>query len=150
MIGEFLVRSNDLAVTTAGKLSIEIDVIASDSSAQLTKVATKTAVPVSSFTINRLRILIFSLCPSTPSVTCLICVVAAVLPEPHPVNKVNERAIENTPINFLKIELVESDMIKGYLFTKIKGKSGGKSRGELPPKMLVSLASSERLFPDDI
>jgi len=41
-------------------------------------------------------------------------------------------------------------MFKGYLFAKIKGKFGAKSRGEMAPKMLVSLASSERLFPDDI
>jgi hypothetical protein len=41
-------------------------------------------------------------------------------------------------------------MFKGYLFTKIKGKFEGKSRGEMAPKRLVSLASSERLFPDDI
>jgi hypothetical protein len=46
--------------------------------------------------------------------------------------------------------VIEKDMIKGYLFTKIKGKFGGKSRGEMAPKRLVSLASSERLFPDDI
>jgi len=41
-------------------------------------------------------------------------------------------------------------MFKGYLFAKIKGKFSAKSRGEIAPKMLVSLASSERLFPDDI
>ncbi len=41
-------------------------------------------------------------------------------------------------------------MIKGYLFAKIKGKFGATSAGEMAPKMLVSLASSERLFLNDI
>jgi hypothetical protein len=78
-------------------------------------------------------------------------VVAAVFPEPHPVNNV---AITNPLIiganNFLAFCELVSDMFKGYLFAKIKGKFGAKSRGEMAPKMLVSLASSERLFPDDI
>jgi hypothetical protein len=56
----------------------------------------------------------------------------------------------NDVINFLDLVVIEKDMIKGYLFAKIKGKFGGKSRGEMAPKRLVSLSSTERLFPDDI
>jgi hypothetical protein len=81
----------------------------------------------------------------------LIIRVDAVCPAPQPVNKVEAIITEiNDVVNFLNLVLEEKDMIKGYLFTKIKGKSGAKSRGEIAPKMLVSLASSERLFPDDI
>jgi len=41
-------------------------------------------------------------------------------------------------------------MTKGYLFAKIKGKFEVNREGEMAPKMLVSLASSERLFLHDI
>ena len=57
---------------------------------------------------------------------------------------------KNIEIIFKLFEITVFDMGQGYLFTKIKGKSGGKYGGEVAPKMLVSLVPSERLFLNDI
>jgi hypothetical protein len=58
--------------------------------------------------------------------------------------------IAKIEIIFKVFEVTVFDMGQGYLFAKIKGKSGANYRGEVAPKMLVSLAPSERLFLNDI
>jgi hypothetical protein len=58
--------------------------------------------------------------------------------------------ITNIEIIFKDFEITVFDMGQGYLFAKIKGKYGANYRGEVAPKMLVSLTPSERLFLNDI
>jgi hypothetical protein len=58
--------------------------------------------------------------------------------------------ITNIEIIFKDFEITVFDMGQGYLFAKIKGKNGANYRGEVAPKMLVSLTPSERLFLNDI
>ena len=98
------------SVLFAAKLAIAppiaIPTIESASSEVLTTVATKTPSAPAVLTIKTLRNLIPALSASTPSVTCLIVLVAAVWPEPHPVIVV---AISNSAVNFLKVLAMAKD-----------------------------------------